>query len=66
MRFVAVTEGDKTEAEAVFGVQVNTWGVNDLVRAVDDATDADEAEHGRLMEKAAAGGVPETGKAPGA
>jgi L-arabinose isomerase len=41
MRFVAVTEGDKTEAEAVFGVQVNTWGVNDLVKAVDDATDAD-------------------------
>src|SRR5215469_6637976 len=35
MRFVAVTEGDKTAAEAVFGVQVNTWGVNDLVKAVD-------------------------------
>ena len=35
MRYVAVTEGDKTEAEAVFGVQVNTWGVNDLVAAVD-------------------------------
>jgi L-arabinose isomerase len=34
MRFVAVTEGDKTEAEAVFGVQVNTWGVNDLAAAV--------------------------------
>ena len=33
MRYVAVTEGDKTEAEAVFGVQVNTWGVNDLVAA---------------------------------
>jgi L-arabinose isomerase len=32
-----VTEGDKTEAEAVFGVQVNTWGVNDLVAAVDAA-----------------------------
>jgi len=37
MRYVAVTEGDKTEAEAVFGVQVNTWGVNDLVAAVDAA-----------------------------
>ncbi len=34
MRFVAVTEGDKTEAENVFGVQVNTWGVNDLADAV--------------------------------
>jgi L-arabinose isomerase len=37
MRYVAVTEGDKTEAEAVFGVQVNTWGVNDLVEAVNAA-----------------------------
>ena len=41
MRYVAVTEGDKTEAESVFGVQVNTWGVNDLVQAVGDATDAE-------------------------
>jgi L-arabinose isomerase len=43
MRFVAVTEGDKTEAEAVFGVQVNTWGVSDLAAAVDavSATDID-------------------------
>ena len=41
MRFVAVTEGDKTEAELKFGVQVNTWGVNDLVDAVDQATEAD-------------------------
>jgi L-arabinose isomerase len=40
MRFVAVTEGDKTEAESVFGVQVNTWGVNDLVRAVGEVTQA--------------------------
>jgi L-arabinose isomerase len=41
MRYVAVTEGDKTEAEAVFGVQVNTWGVNDLVAAVDAVPPAD-------------------------
>jgi L-arabinose isomerase len=41
MRFVAVTEGDKTEAESVFGVQVNTWGVNDLVRVVEEVTDAE-------------------------
>ncbi len=44
MRFVAVTEGDKTEAEIRFGVQVNTWGVNELAEAVhaasDDAIDA--------------------------
>jgi L-arabinose isomerase len=35
MRNVAVTEGDKTEAELRFGVSVNTHGVNDLVAAVD-------------------------------
>jgi L-arabinose isomerase len=40
MRFVAVTEGDKTEAEIRFGLSVNTWGVNDLVEAVDAATDS--------------------------
>ena len=41
MRYVAVTEGDKTEAELRFGVQVNTWGVNELVAAVDAQSDAD-------------------------
>ncbi|GAA3770537.1 L-arabinose isomerase [Microbacterium kribbense] len=41
MRYVAVTEGDKTEAELRFGVQVNTWGVNDLVDAVAQASTAD-------------------------
>lgn len=40
MRYVAVTEGDKTEAELQFGVQVNTWGVNELADAVAAATDA--------------------------
>src|SRR6185295_7989159 len=38
MRDVAVTEGDKVEAQLRFGVSVNTYGVNDLV-AVVDATD---------------------------
>jgi L-arabinose isomerase len=41
MRYVAVTEGDKTEAELRFGVQVNTWGVNELVTAVEAVPDAD-------------------------
>ncbi|MDQ0375213.1 L-arabinose isomerase [Cellulomonas humilata] len=41
MRNVAVTEGDKTEAELRFGVSVNTWGVNDLVAAVDAVASAD-------------------------
>jgi L-arabinose isomerase len=41
MRDVAVTEGDKVEAELRFGVSVNTYGVNDLVEAVDAASDAE-------------------------
>ncbi len=41
MRYVAVTEGDKTEAELRLGVRVNTWGVNDLADAVAQASDAD-------------------------
>jgi L-arabinose isomerase len=41
MRYVAVTEGDKTEAELRFGVQVNTWGVNELADAVAAASTAD-------------------------
>jgi L-arabinose isomerase len=54
MRFVAVTEGDKTEAEAVFGTQVNTWGVSDLAAAVDaaeeKAIDALVAEYADLYD----------------
>ncbi len=41
MRYVAVTEGDKTEAEVIFGAQINTWGVNELAEAVHAASDAD-------------------------
>ncbi|WP_405219820.1 L-arabinose isomerase [Agrococcus sp. Ld7] len=37
MRFVAVTEGDKTEAEIRLGAQINTWGVNELADAVANA-----------------------------
>jgi L-arabinose isomerase len=44
MRDVAVTEGDKVEAELRFGVSVNTYGVNDLVSYVDSAADGDVAE----------------------
>ncbi|MET7963244.1 L-arabinose isomerase [Micromonospora zamorensis] len=40
MRDVAVTEGDKVEAELRFGVSVNTYGVNDLVEVVGQVTDA--------------------------
>ncbi|MER5268879.1 L-arabinose isomerase [Actinosynnema sp. NPDC002837] len=43
MRGVAVTEGDKVEAELRFGVSVNTYGVNDLVELV-DAVDEEEID----------------------
>ncbi|RJK97787.1 L-arabinose isomerase [Vallicoccus soli] len=41
MRDVAVTEGDKVEAQLRFGVSVNTYGVNDLVAVVDEVPDTD-------------------------
>jgi L-arabinose isomerase len=39
MRDVAVTEGDKVEAQLRFGASVNTYGVNDLVAVVDSVAD---------------------------
>jgi L-arabinose isomerase len=63
MRDVAVTEGDKVEAELRFGVSVNTYGVNDLVERVDAVADARVSElvgryadEYRLMPELAAGG----------
>jgi L-arabinose isomerase len=41
MRFVAVTEGDKVEAERRFGYMVNGFGVGDLVKHVDAVADSD-------------------------
>lgn len=41
MRDVAVTEGDKVEAQIRFGFSVNTYGVNDLVEVVDAVPDKD-------------------------
>ncbi|SDM82303.1 L-arabinose isomerase [Actinacidiphila guanduensis] len=41
MRDVAVTEGDKVEAQLRFGVSVNTYGVNDLVASVDAVPDTE-------------------------
>jgi L-arabinose isomerase len=40
MRFVAVTDGDKVEAEMKFGFSVNTHGIGDLVKVIDDVSDA--------------------------
>jgi L-arabinose isomerase len=39
MRQVAVTEGDKVEAEMQFGYSVNTYGVGDLVKTIDAIDD---------------------------
>ena len=41
MRYVAVTEGDKVEAEIKFGYSVNTYGIGDLVKVINETTDAD-------------------------
>jgi L-arabinose isomerase len=41
MRQVAVTEGDKVEAERKFGYSVNGYGLGDLVQRVDAVSDAD-------------------------
>ncbi|SNT43729.1 L-arabinose isomerase [Asanoa hainanensis] len=41
MRNVAVTEGDKVEAQVRFGVSVNTYGVTELVDAVAAAAESD-------------------------
>jgi L-arabinose isomerase len=39
MRYVAVTEGDKVEAELKFGYSVNTYGVGDLVAVINQVSE---------------------------
>jgi L-arabinose isomerase len=41
MRYVAVTEGDKVEAEIKFGYSVNTHGIGDLVKVINETGDKD-------------------------
>jgi len=41
MRFVAVTDGDKVEAELKFGFSVNTYGIGDLVAVINSVSNAD-------------------------
>ncbi|WP_288447131.1 L-arabinose isomerase [uncultured Chryseobacterium sp.] len=48
MRFVAVTDGDKVEAETQFGFSVNTWGIGDLVGVINSIS---EGEIKSLMEE---------------
>lgn len=54
MRNVAVTEGDKVEAEIKFGWSINGYGIGDLVEYVDKVTeeeiDALMAEYERLYD----------------
>src|SRR5690349_14508466 len=44
MRDVAVTDGDKVEAQRRLGFSVNSWGVGDLAAVVDETTDAEVDE----------------------
>jgi len=41
MRFVAVTDGDKVEAELKFGFSVNTYGIGDLVAVLNSIGEAE-------------------------
>jgi L-arabinose isomerase len=41
MRYVAVTEGDKLEAEIALGYSVNGYGIGDLVKVINDIGEAD-------------------------
>ncbi len=41
MRYVAVTDGDKVEAEMKFGFSVNTHGIGDLVKVINAISDAE-------------------------
>src|SRR4030042_1312670 len=41
MREVAVTEGDKVEAQIRFGLSVNSYGVGDIVKVINEVSDAE-------------------------
>lgn len=54
MRNVAVTEGDKVGVQMQLGWQVNTWGVGDLVRQLEQVSEAEvqaqmDAYHDRYL-----------------
>lgn len=50
MRQVAVTEGDKVEAELKFGFSVNGYGISDLVKMIDATSDQEVNELTELYE----------------
>jgi len=51
MREVAVTEGDKVEAQIKFGWQISAYGVGDLVKCIEKVTDAEVDELYKEYEK---------------
>jgi L-arabinose isomerase len=59
MREVAVTEGDKVEAQIQFGMSVNGYGVGDLVKIVQEVSDREidmlVKEYGELFQVGKAG-----------
>ena len=51
MREVAVTEGDKVEAQIKFGWQISAFGVGDLIKYIEKVTDAEVDELYKEYEK---------------
>jgi len=50
MRQVAVTEGDKVEAQIKFGYSVNGYGVGDLAKVINDVSDREVTDQVALYE----------------
>lgn len=50
MREVAVTEGDKVEAQIQFGWQVNGWGIGDLAQAYKEVSEGDIQKQLKIYE----------------
>jgi L-arabinose isomerase len=51
MRQVAVTEGDKVEAELQFGYSVNGYGIGDLKKTIDEVSDNDVTKQAAVYEE---------------
>ncbi|MEN9749401.1 MAG: hypothetical protein RL149_479 [Actinomycetota bacterium] len=51
MRYVSVTDGDKVSAQVQFGMSIESLGVNTLVEAVDNVSDADAEKLCELYER---------------
>lgn len=51
MRYVAVTEGDKVEAELKFGYSVSGYGIGDLVQSIDAVSDKRIKEQIELLKR---------------